>query len=269
MPRQKSEHESVRRTPLVGWRPLARLRKPSPEQVQPPADTDQKARRARFLWMAVQMAPVFVLLIALVIVLAPVLWRAAMTPPAEAVTQKPPSEAVPAPAPDWPLEVSPVFTPEVQHWREDIFRWSLAYGLHPNLIATLMQIESCGNPAIQSSVGAAGLFQVMPFHFDEGENPFDPDTNAMRGLTYFTIGLAVADGDVGRAFAGYNGGHGVIPNLPTYWAQETQDYQYWGGGIYTDAEAGLSESPTLRAWLESGGANLCALAAAELGLEGE
>jgi soluble lytic murein transglycosylase-like protein len=216
------------------------------------------------------MLPVFVLLIALLVVLAPVLWRAAVVTPAEIAEQKPALEPVPTPTPpDWPLEVALIFTPEVQYWREDIVRWSLLYGVPPNLIATLMQIESCGNPNIQSSVGATGLFQVMPFHFAEGENPADPNTNAMRGLTYFATGLAIADGDLGRAFAGYNGGHGIIHNLPTYWPQETQYYQYWGGGIYTDAESGLLESPTLRAWLESGGANLCALAAVELGLEGE
>jgi hypothetical protein len=266
MPSQKSERESAKRTPIIGWRSLVRRPKPSSEH---PAETPQKARRSRFLWLAVQMLPVFVLLIALAVVLAPVLWRAGITPAIEVVAQKPPSEEVPVLTPDWLLEVSPAFTPEIQHWDEDILRWSLTYRLRPNLIATLMQIESCGNPNIQSVAGATGLFQVMPFHFAEEENPFDPDTNASRGLGYFADGLAIADGDVGRAFAGYNGGHGIIYNLPTYWPQESQDYQYWGGGIYTDAEAGLLESPTLRAWLESGGANLCALAAAELGLQGE
>lgn len=215
------------------------------------------------------MLPVFVLLIALFIVIAPMLWRGITTSPEEIAGDNPIAEAPPSPTPNWPLAVSPVFTPEVQYWHDDILRWAVAYGIPPNLIATLMQIESCGNPNVQSSAGATGLFQVMPFHFAEGENPFDPDTNAMRGLTYFLNGLAIADGDVGRAFAGYNGGHGIIHNLPTYWPLETQYYQYWGGGIYTDAEAGLIEGPTLRAWLESGGASLCALAAAELGLEGE
>ena len=29
-----------------------------------------------------------------------------------------------------------------------------------------------------------GLFQVMPYHFQEGEDPFSPDINAKRGLIY-------------------------------------------------------------------------------------
>jgi len=269
MPKRGSgqQQPSNKRSPLIGWRPLARRSKPSEEQALSPEAAARKARRGRVLWLAVQMLPILVLLIALVVVLAPVLLgRAAPTDAAAGETPAP--EATPIPTPDWPMALSPVFTPEVQHWRDSILGWSVTYRLRPNLIATLIQIESCGNPAVQSSVGATGLFQVMPFHFAEGEDPFDPDTNALRGLTYFADGLMIAGGDVGRAFAGYNGGHGIIHSLPTDWPQQSQDYQYWGGGIYTDAEAGLTESPTLQAWLESGGAALCVLAAAELGLEG-
>ena len=266
MPRQESDKQRpTKRSPLVGWRPLARRLKPQKEQALSPEAAARKERRGRWLWLALQMLPILVLLIALLIVLAPILVRRAAPPDAAAAGETP---TPPPPTPDWPMELSPVFTPEVQHWRESILGWSVTYRLRPNLIATLMQIESCGNSAVQSSVGATGLFQVMPFHFAEGEDPFDPDTNALRGLTYFADGLAMAGGDVGRAFAGYNGGHGIIHDLPTNWPQQSQDYQYWGGGVYTDAEAGLSESPTLQAWLESGGAALCALAAAELGLPG-
>ncbi|MBI3361154.1 MAG: hypothetical protein HY023_08590, partial [Chloroflexi bacterium] len=41
--------------------------------------------------------------------------------------------------------LSPLFTPEVRHWEKDIVKWSAAYGIDPNLVATVMQIESCGN----------------------------------------------------------------------------------------------------------------------------
>ena len=78
--------------------------------------------------------------------------------------------------------LSPVFSAEVQSWRSDILRWSNIYNLDPDLIAAVMQIESCGHPSVLSSAGAIGLFQVMPFHFQAGEDPFDPETNARRGL---------------------------------------------------------------------------------------
>ena len=186
-------------------------------------------------------------------------------------TQREPSFAVApgTPAPEWSLELSPVFTPEIQYWQDKIIEWSVEYWLPPNLIATIMQIESCGDPTALSGVGASGLFQVMPDHFAEGEDLLDPDTNAKRGLTYFADGLSQADGDAGLALAGYNGGHGLILLTPDQWPAETQDYQYWGTGIYQDAEAGLAESPTLQEWLASGGAGLCQQARARLGLAGE
>src|SRR5690349_7954215 len=67
--------------------------------------------------------------------------------------------------------LSPVFTKEVQHWGSDIVRWANAASIDPNLAATVMQIESCGDPRATSRSGAMGLFQVMPFHFRLGDNP--------------------------------------------------------------------------------------------------
>ena len=59
-----------------------------------------------------------------------------------------------------PVALSPIFTPEVQYWASDIKRWSEVYGLDPDMVATIMQIESCGNPVVASPAGAQGLFQV-------------------------------------------------------------------------------------------------------------
>src|SRR5690349_9199370 len=54
--------------------------------------------------------------------------------------------------------LSPIFTPEVQHWADKIVGWSAVFKLDPNLAATVMQIESCGAPAVVSGSGAQGLF---------------------------------------------------------------------------------------------------------------
>ena len=51
-----------------------------------------------------------------------------------------------------------LFTPEVQYWKADILRWSEAFNLDPNLVTTIMQIESCGNASARSSAGAMGTF---------------------------------------------------------------------------------------------------------------
>lgn len=157
--------------------------------------------------------------------------------------------------------LSPVFTEEVQFWSEDIMAWSEDYGLDPNLIATVIQIESCGDPTAGSSAGAQGLFQVMPFHFEAGESMLDVDTNARRGLNYLSQSLEIANGHPGLALAGYNGGHGVIGWGWARWHQETRKYYYWGVGIYQDAIAGRASSERLDEWLSAGGRSLCNQAA--------
>lgn len=158
--------------------------------------------------------------------------------------------------------LAPLFTPEIDYWGDEIVIWATQAGLDPNLVATVMQIESCGDPRALSSAGAAGLFQVMPYHFEHGENPYVPNTNALRGLAYLKKSLESANGDYRLAFAGYNGGIGVIARAEAAWAAETVRYAYWGSGIYADALRGASSSPRLDEWLAHGGASLCTQARA-------
>lgn len=162
--------------------------------------------------------------------------------------------------------LSPVFSAEIQHWAPQILVWAEEHNLDPDMVATIMQIESCGDPNAVSSAGAQGLFQVMPFHFAADEDMQDPNTNARRGMTYLSERLAQTDGDYGRAFAGYNGGHVAAAGSWDSWAAETQRYYTWSTGIYNDASQGLTSSPTLADWLAAGGASLCRQAAARLGL---
>ena len=44
------------------------------------------------------------------------------------------------------MEMAALFTPEIQYWKDWIYKWSSQFGVDPNLIATVMQIESCGDP---------------------------------------------------------------------------------------------------------------------------
>jgi soluble lytic murein transglycosylase-like protein len=156
--------------------------------------------------------------------------------------------------------LSAVFTPEIQYWAPLIKAWAVKYQVDPNLIATVLQIESCGDPFVTSSAGAQGLFQVMPFHFEAGEDMLDVQTNAQRGLDYLLGGLDRSDGHVGLALAGYNGGHSVIQRGWAAWLPETRRYYYWGARIYSEAISGMAASPTLEEWLAAGGSSLCARA---------
>lgn len=249
----------------------------------------KEAQRPLTVWgVVVRLLPVWALLV-MVLILEPSLPMQAISGLAEAVglTGRGPliiveprsaepvfivegAQEAPAladhPTPNWDLTIAPIFTPEVHYWADEIAVWSLEYRIQPNLIATLVQIESCGNPTAASSAGALGLFQVMPLHFAQGEDPFDPQTNARRGLTFFAEMYAQANGDLGLAFAAYNGGPGVLRLSPTDWPAETQSYQFWGSGIFEEAEMNLRESPTLLSWLNSGGATLCSQASQALGL---
>ena len=163
-------------------------------------------------------------------------------------------------------EIAPFFTPEVQYWGGNIATWSEQTGIDPNLIATVIQIESCGDPQARSSAGAMGLFQVMPFHFESGEDPYKPAVNARRGLDYLRRALEARDGIVRFAFASYNGGITGAKRPESQWASETQRYVYWGTGIYEDAIQGETTSDRLDEWLARGGSSLCNQAAQRLGI---
>jgi soluble lytic murein transglycosylase-like protein len=162
--------------------------------------------------------------------------------------------------------ISPIFTPEVRYWESKIVEWAAAYDLDPNIVATIMQIESCGDPQAVSGAGARGLFQVMPFHFSGGEDMLDPDTNARRGLNFYNEQLRYTGQDKLLSFAGYNGGYAASGGDFASWPDETKRYYTWAKGIYEDAAAGASSSETLNTWLAAGGASGCERAAARLSI---
>jgi hypothetical protein len=159
------------------------------------------------------------------------------------------------------------FTPEVQYWESRIIAWSEEWDLDPNMVATVMQIESCGNSKALSGAGAMGLFQVMPLHFSENEDPYKPKVNARRGLAYLKQALNAQGGDPELAFAGYNGGITGAKRPESEWPSETVRFVYWGSGIYEDAVKGKTHSDRLDEWLAAGGASLCKRAAVNIGID--
>ena len=177
-------------------------------------------------------------------------------------------------------QISGVFTAEVQRWNDEICGWSKEHQMDPDLIATLMQIESCGNKDATSSTGVRGLFQVTGANLD-GENPWDPNVSMAKGPgKVFKNSLDAAEGDVRAAFAGYNGGGlareyvaGKITKNEFYWGLRRNRSGYWPtpakarakinevewyakwANIYFDAKG--ERTDTLQEWLELGGHRLC------------
>lgn len=176
--------------------------------------------------------------------------------------------------------VSETFTPQVRRWSDEICRWSDEHNMDPDLIATIMQIESCGNHTAISSTGVRGLFQVTGANLD-GQNPYNPNVSMAKGPgKVLKAELKAAAGNVVAALAGYNGGgyarqyingdisfyqfYRYLRNHPSgYWwsdakarakINEVSYYAKWAN-IFFESKTG--DRTTLQAWLDKGGQRLC------------
>lgn len=87
-------------------------------------------------------------------------------------------------------------------------------GLAPELVLSVMQVESNFDRFALSSAGARGLMQVMPFWLDELDRPdddlFDIRTNIRFGCTILKHYLDREKGNHARALARYNGSLGQM-----------------------------------------------------------
>jgi soluble lytic murein transglycosylase-like protein len=212
----------------------------------------------------VRFLPGWILLAFVLVILLPNALTATLGAAGRVITRLPQSVGI---APSYG-SIAPMFTPSVEYWSTHIAQWAARYDLDPNLLATIMQIESCGDSTVSSYAGAQGLFQVMPFHFESGENQLDPDTNAMRGANFLNQCLGWSEGNTGLALACYNGGPSVLNKSFAAWPAQTQRYFTWGTTIYNDAVENKASSDSLQHWLDAGGSSLCRRAANTLGISG-
>lgn len=114
------------------------------------------------------------------------------TPPNLPVMDEPEPEPQEEPVPPT-IEVQ-----QVRAWSQYIVQEARAQNVPAALIASVMLQESGGNPLAESPMNysggvpigtAKGLMQVMPFHFQPGEDPFDPATNIRVGVRVLRQGF--------------------------------------------------------------------------------
>jgi soluble lytic murein transglycosylase-like protein len=101
------------------------------------------------------------------------------------------------------------------------------YGLPPELVLSVVTVESGFRPEAVSPKGAQGLMQLMPQTAAElgVRNPFDPEENVDGGARHLQSLLVLFDGDTRKALAAYNAGAGAVRKhggIPPY--KETVAY---------------------------------------------
>jgi hypothetical protein len=113
------------------------------------------------------------------------------------------------------------------------------HNVDPNLVRSVIKVESNFNPNAVSRKGAMGLMQLMPATARSlnVSNPFDPQQNVDAGVRHLKKLLESYGGNVRLSLAAYNAGAGAVARsagVPHF--AETQNYVrritdlYAGGG---------------------------------------
>jgi soluble lytic murein transglycosylase-like protein len=112
-------------------------------------------------------------------------------------------------------------------YRPIVERIAAEQSLPPELLHSVIQVESNYNPGAVSPKGAQGLMQLMPDTARRFGVPdsFDPVDNIQGGAKYLKHLLELYKGDYPRALAAYNAGEKAVAKyggIPPY--AETQNY---------------------------------------------
>ncbi|MGL5625568.1 MAG: lytic transglycosylase domain-containing protein [Cetobacterium sp.] len=123
-----------------------------------------------------------------------------------------------------------------RHIYNDILRFSSRYEIDPELVASIIKVESSFNHTVISEKGAIGLMQIMPETAEELQiDPFNVSSNIEGGIRYFSKCLKLNNNDIALALASYNAGYGSVQkyeSIPPF--SETDRYISEVLKIYTE-----------------------------------
>ena len=113
------------------------------------------------------------------------------------------------------------------------------HNVDPNLVRSVVKVESNFNPNAVSRKGAMGLMQLMPSTARSlnVSNPFDPAQNVDAGVRHLKRLLESYGGDVRLSLAAYNAGSSAVARsagVPRF--RETQNYVRRITDLYTGGE---------------------------------
>ena len=128
-------------------------------------------------------------------------------------------------------------SPDPSEMKDLVAATARDYDLNPELVESVIQVESNYNPYAVSPKGAQGLMQLMPATARRFgvKNSFDPKQNIEGGVRYLKF-LNETFKDERLAVAAYNAGEGAVQkygNVPPY--RETVDYVAKVGKRYGQA----------------------------------
>jgi hypothetical protein len=137
------------------------------------------------------------------------------------------AETVVQPGPVAPVAAAPAPSARPTGIDEAVEFLAASQSLSPQLVHSVIKVESNYNSRAVSPKGAQGLMQLMP---DTARrfgvaNSFDPVDNIRGGTRYLKYLLDLYNGDYRLALAAYNAGEGAVEKygaVPPY--PETQNY---------------------------------------------
>ncbi len=115
------------------------------------------------------------------------------------------------------------------------------HNVDPNLVRSVIKVESNFNPNAVSRKGAMGLMQLMPQTARQLQvkNPFDPEQNVDAGVRHLKQLMENFGGDVKLTLAAYNAGAGAVnrsSGIPHFaetrnYVRRITDLYYGGNGV--------------------------------------